>query len=192
MAISVAALNATLTADVSNFQAGLNNATQALSRLSQSATAHAGQTEGALGGISARAVAVGGIVANAVTGAVGALGHLAQGAVGAVASFEQMTAKLTALTAKELVDAGQFKNFDDALGAATEKSKTLLDWTQKLAVASPFGEGDVSAVLGVASAFGFLTQKYQTVKEAQDAGVDRKSTRLNSSHEFVSRMPSSA
>ena len=30
------------------------------------------------------------------------------------------------------------------------------------------------------------------VLESAQAGLDRKSTRLNSSHEFVSRMPSSA
>ena len=30
------------------------------------------------------------------------------------------------------------------------------------------------------------------VKKADEAYMDRKSTRLNSSHEFVSRMPSSA
>ena len=31
-----------------------------------------------------------------------------------------------------------------------------------------------------------------TVLEEEDAEVDRKSTRLNSSHEWISRMPSSA
>ena len=34
--------------------------------------------------------------------------------------------------------------------------------------------------------------KAEVVATVEDCGIDRKSTRLNSSHEFVSRMPSSA
>ena len=39
---------------------------------------------------------------------------------------------------------------------------------------------------------GFVTKKYPDPVEKEETVKDRKSTRLNSSHEFVSRMPSSA
>ena len=38
----------------------------------------------------------------------------------------------------------------------------------------------------------FIKAVDSTIKNFDDGDLDRKSTRLNSSHEFVSRMPSSA
>ncbi len=93
MAINVASLTASLGLDSSQFQSGLNSASGSLSKFSSSAQGHASSVGGAFEGISARAVALGGVVANAVTGAIGALGgafaSLQQGMIGGNAEFER-------------------------------------------------------------------------------------------------------
>ena len=126
---------------------------------------------GGFDSLGARAVAMGNLIASGVEKGIGMLQGLGGQALDAVTSFERMSAQLTALTAKELVDTGKFANFDSALSSAQEKTQDLLKWTQKLAIQSPFGERDISSVMGMASAFGFLTTQYKTTQEAQKAGV---------------------
>ena len=44
----------------------------------------------------------------------------------------------------------------------------------------------------VGAVFSSVASRYDLMNDAMSAGIDRKSTRLNSSHRNTSRMPSSA
>ena len=55
------------------------------------------------------------------------------------------------------------------------------------------GSADLKYVLGVADQLGKILKDYKVIVNKSTVPVgDRKSTRLNSSHEWISRMPSSA
>jgi tape measure domain-containing protein len=246
--------------DVSGVKASADTARQAL-----------GSVEGALGGVSAKSVAVGTIMAQAFTGALGAFKSLAESALGAVAKHERLEQSLTSLVARELmqqstvtetVKVGQQliaatedqikvagkskKSVDDvkfaieghnlslqraqeryaklvASGKATEaqlasaqhaiaaqeraiaklngqlttvpgkaahmvtvyetvtrttldmatakkqaaeRVKELMDWTQKLAILSPFSQDDVAQSFKMALAYGFTSEEAQRLTQA--------------------------
>ena len=80
---------------------------------------------------------------------------------------------------------------DPALGAAVGSVKSL----QARRFRGTYADLMASPMFGPAARF-FLEELYSdtdyTDRDQQFGRIDRKSTRLNSSHEFVSRMPSSA
>ena len=150
---------------------GVRSLESEVQRMVSSVQSAARLAAGVFDGIGVRAVAMGSLIASAVQAGAQGLMQLGQSAAGTIADFEKMSAQFASMGAKEMVNLGQFKSFDEALGTATEKSKELLAWTQALAIKSPFEEGDVSRALSVAQAFGFVATQYKTVAEAQQAGV---------------------
>ncbi len=140
MAINVASLTASLGLDSSQFQSGLNSASGSLSKFSSSAQGHASSVGGAFEGISARAVALGGIMANVATNAIGALGGafgaLKSGMIDGNAEFERYET--------------QFGVLLGSAGAAKDRLKELADF----GASTPFELPEVVRADKILQAFG--------------------------------------
>ena len=74
-------------------------------------------------------------------------------------------------------------NDTKVFGISTDNTPSQKEFATKVNASFPLLSDFANR--GVAKAYGVLMENYGMAK-------DRKSTRLNSSHEFVSRMPSSA
>ena len=73
----------------------------------------------------------------------------------------------------------------------TEERNTMFNWRAALAAFATWG------TLGLVPDTAMAEPAIKAITSTQQAGgevvrIDRKSTRLNSSHEWISRMPSSA
>ena len=140
MAINVASLTASLNLDSSGFQSGLNSASGSLSKMAQSAQTHGAATEGALGGISAKAVALGGVLSSVATGAIGALGSafgsLKSGMIDGNAEFERYQTQFGVL-----------------LGSA-DAAKSRLEDLAKFGASTPFELPEVVRADKILQSFG--------------------------------------
>lgn len=164
-------------ADLSSLGSTARVASTALTMVSEGAraanseAARARDSFGGLEGALTRASAAGHLLASGIQAAAGGIVEAGKSAFDTVANFERMSASMNAMAAKEMLDLGQFDDFDKALASTKNLTQELLDWSQQLAIVSPFGMDDVSSAMSVAQAFGFLATQYKTTQEAQKEGV---------------------
>jgi tape measure domain-containing protein len=91
-------------------------------------------------------------------------GHIAlfvSAGLPAIATYERLALTLESLAARELLNTGAAKDMAEALALSADKGEELLNWTQQLAIHSPFTQEGVADALRMALAYGF------TVEEAQ-------------------------
>jgi len=84
----------------------------------------------------------------------------------AYATYEMLGMSLQTLAARELVNSGQAATMSEALTMASTTSKELLDWTQKLAIESPFTSEGVSQAFRTAMAYGFTVKESKRLTKA--------------------------
>ncbi len=82
------------------------------------------------------------------------------------AQFERLGMSINSLTAKEALQSGQAKTMTDAMAQTSGKAKELVDWIEKLAIQSPFGESDVASTFRLSMAMGFTTKEAQRTTQA--------------------------
>jgi tape measure domain-containing protein len=87
------------------------------------------------------------------------IADLGRQAMDATASWERMGLAMQSMIAREMVNAGQFDNLTDAMGAAIPKSKELLHWLEGLAINSPFDAEGVANTYRMGLTFGFSSDK---------------------------------
>lgn len=104
--------------------------------------------------------------ANLAASAISGFKNLAAEGLQAYTSYERLGMSLQSLTAKELMNAGAAKTMTQAYALAGPKAKELLDWTQKLAIQSPFTQDDVAQAFRMAQAYGFTTDEAQRLTTA--------------------------
>ncbi len=111
-------------------------------------------------------VAGGVIAAQLFTRIASGLQDIAVAAFNAVAEHERLVMTLNTLMAREAMRAGMFPSMQTALAGVTTQTAALVDWTQKLAILSPFGEQDVSQALRVMMQYGMNTTAAKDLTQA--------------------------
>ena len=91
---------------------------------------------------------------------------ISQEALESIASYERLGATLQTLTARELVNTGQALDMASALEMAKDQAKELLDWTQELAIKSPFTQQGVADAFKTALAYNFTTEQAKRLTQA--------------------------
>ena len=88
----------------------------------------------------------------------------------------------------------EFGRIADAITMSLEGSlaRLRLDRVDILHLHNPITETGDASTLSVRQVLGDVVPAFERLRQQGKTRLDRKSTRLNSSHEFVSRMPSSA
>lgn len=150
----------------------------ALGRAQKAVGGFEGQVAKSAGGFGiAQAAAAGfaGFLGSAVLGAIGSavtgFANLGKSAFSVVADYERLSMSLSALTAKEVLNAGAASNMADAMRLAAPLARELLTWVEELAIQSPFDQEGVAAALRTAVAYGFLTTSASSVADAQAKGI---------------------
>jgi len=111
-------------------------------------------------------VAGGMLAASAVQSMIGYTRELASEALTAYANYERLGMALTTLSARELVNTGQYADLNAAMGEASEMAQELLGWVEHLAVKSPFNQSDIAQSFRMALAYNFTTEQAQALTEA--------------------------
>lgn len=96
----------------------------------------------------------------------GGIVNVGRGALQSYIEFERLGTSINALSAKEALLTGQSATMQEALAQTAESSKELLDWIQKLAIASPFRQDDVAQAFRLSMALGFSTDEAQRLTTA--------------------------
>lgn len=145
----------------------LQDVDSSLGRLASSGNS-AGGVMGSFGaGVLGGAVVAGAQLAvGALTSLAGMVGNLASQALDATVSYESMSMSLQSLAAREMVAAGEAASVGDAFESAGGRAAELLEWTQQLAIQSPFSQEGVTAALRMAMNYGFTTEEAQRLTRA--------------------------
>jgi tape measure domain-containing protein len=83
-----------------------------------------------------------------------------------IKQYEQLSLSLQSLSARELVNTGRAQDMTQALKMAIPVTKELLDWTQKLAIESPFRLEEVAQAFRMGMAYGFTTDQSKRLTAA--------------------------
>lgn len=153
MAITAAKLLVQVDANTSKAVEGLRSVENQLRRMA-----------GGSSGI--KDVFAGVLSANLVSSAISGFRNLAAEGLQAFTSYERLGMALQSLTAKEMLNSGAAKTMTQAYAAAGPKAKELLEWTQKLAIESPFTQDDVAQSFRMAQAYGFTTEEAKRLTTA--------------------------
>lgn len=132
---------------------GVDNASGQIKGVS-SALGDMGKIAGGLG----IAAGVGAITAGVI--------DMGRAALDSFAKYEQLSLSLNSLAAKEALLSGQASTMAGAMAATSAKAKELVDWTQKLAIESPFKQEDVAGAFRMSMALGFSTSEAQRLTQA--------------------------
>lgn len=111
-------------------------------------------------------IAGGILTAKAITGIATGLLGAGSAALTSYADFERLGMSLQSLSARELLNSGAAANMADAMAKAAPMAKELQEWTQKLAVQSPFDQAGVADAFRTALAYGFTTKESQRLTQA--------------------------
>lgn len=114
---------------------------------------------------------LGGAVLGVLSSAARGFANLGKSAFSVVADYERLSMSLTALTAKEVLNAGAAKDMAGAMQTAAPLARELLNWVEELAILSPFDQEGVAQALRTAVSYGFLTTAASSVAEAQEKGI---------------------
>lgn len=109
----------------------------------------------------------GGILAAGIFAKLGSeIMSLGRQGIDAIQSYERMSLSLQTLAAREMRNADATLTMEQALKKATGASKELLDWTQKLAIKSPFTQEGVALAFQAQMAYGFTTAEAKRLTQA--------------------------
>jgi tape measure domain-containing protein len=97
----------------------------------------------------------------------------------AVASYERMGVSFEALAASQMLMSGAAEDMNEAYAMTAGIAEELLDWSQQLAINSPFTQEGVAEALRMAMAYGFNTEEAQRLTEAM---IDYTSASGQSEH----------
>jgi len=111
-------------------------------------------------------IAAGILTANLFQNLARGIADLGMQGLEAVGNYERLGQTLQTLAARELLNTGAASDMTSALAMASEKSKELLEWTQQLAIKSPFDQQGVSDAFRTAMAYGFTTKEAQRLTQA--------------------------
>ena len=112
------------------------------------------------------AVAGGNLLAGLAQGGVRLLGDMAREALDATGAYEAMAMSMQSLAGREMLNAGEAENMAEAYDLAAGRATELLDWTQQLAILSPFDQGGVAQAFRTAMAYGFASEEAQRLTQA--------------------------
>lgn len=149
MSIKVAELFVAIGADTKNAEQGFDRVEKGMSALGRVGT-------------TALGTALGGALYKAGQAVLGLGGQ----AVTAYGDFERLGMSLEALVAREALSTGKAKTMGEALAGAGDRAKELLNWTQKLAIESPFTQQGVADAFRLTMAYGFTTKEAQRLTQA--------------------------
>ncbi|MCC7210136.1 MAG: tape measure protein [Anaerolineae bacterium] len=145
----------------------LSDVDNSLNRLASSGSSAGGTMSNFGAGVLGGAVVAGAQLAvGALSSLAGMVGSMAQQALDATISYESMAMSLQSLSAREMVVAGEAASVGDAFEAAGSRAAELLEWTQALAISSPFSQEGVTAALRMAMNYGFTTEEAQRLTQA--------------------------
>jgi tape measure domain-containing protein len=116
---------------------------------------------------------------NLVGDAFRAFTGLAMEGLEAVASYERMGVSFEALAASQMLMSGAAEDMNEAYAMTAGIAEELLDWSQQLAINSPFTQEGVAEALRMAMAYGFNTEEAQRLTEAM---IDYTSASGQSEH----------
>lgn len=146
------------------------------------------KASGVLGGIAsmmknAFSVAIGQTMFEGLRAGINAMQDLGAEALDAYASYERLGLSLQSLVARELRAGDATLDMKEALAQAGPKAQELIEWIQKLAIESPFGEEGVAAAYRQAMAYGFTTNQAKELTQvlidfAAGSGATEDSMRL--------------
>jgi tape measure domain-containing protein len=81
-----------------------------------------------------------------------------QAAVQSYAANERLEKSLQSLVAREKLRAGSVKDMTQAMAQSGVEARKLLEWTQKLAIQSPFSQEGVAQAFKMAQSYGFVSE----------------------------------
>lgn len=84
----------------------------------------------------------------------------------AISQYERLAATMETLVAREILMSGGAENMAEALGMAAGEAEQLLQWTQELAIHSPFTQEGVATAFRTAMAYGFTADEAQRLTQA--------------------------
>lgn len=148
MAIKAAELFVKVGADTREAEAGLSRVDKGVKAIGEVGKASLAKLGGAVIGAGAGLTALGGKALNVYQ------------------NFERMGASLQQLAAKEKLATGEASSMEEALLMTAEAGEELLEWTQKLAIESPFSQEGVNDAFKMAMAYGFNTQEAKRLTQA--------------------------
>lgn len=146
---------------LSNFTSGMNIIKSAIEGITPETTilGRAFTTLGDIAGGFASfvgdvlAFTLGGLLKDAIQGVVSLLGDMISKTIAAGNEFQTLTLRLNGMNLDALIKSGA--SYDRALTQSIEMTKEQLMWTQKLAIATPYDNTDISNVYSLARSYGF-------------------------------------
>lgn len=109
---------------------------------------------------------LGHLIADGITHVLGLLKDLGGEAIQALGEFESLQTSFKTLSLREVLDSQPALSFADAEGVASKQAQDLLEWTQKLAIISPFSEGKVADIFKTAQAYDFTSKQAQILTQS--------------------------
>lgn len=109
---------------------------------------------------------------NIVAGAMNQVQSLIGEAFKAFGDAQATITQFTASISDSLFNSGQFESLAAAEGEAIKQAKELFDWTEKLAILSPFGQDDINRVTRFLQVGGMMGEQMKGLTETiVDAGT---------------------
>jgi tape measure domain-containing protein len=163
--------------------AASGNASAALGNLSGSAS----RAESAFGGFLKASLVMEALkTAGDVMGRVGGmLESVGAAAFNSIRDYESLTLSMQQLTASQILQAGSATNMADALYLAAQPAKELVNWTEQLAIHSPFTSAQIARAIQLAEGFQFVQDEAKRL--TQDL-VDLASTKPGAGQDFMANL----
>lgn len=105
-------------------------------------------------------------IVEGIKSVAGAVKGLATEAFGAVASHERLSLSMESLMAREIKNTQGISDMSRAMELAKKPAAELVNWTEMLAVESPFGQEGVATALRTAMAYGFTADEAKRLTQA--------------------------
>lgn len=106
------------------------------------------------------------LAATAIREAASGFMQLSRDALTAYSNYEMLGQSMRSLAAREMMNAGVAGSMSQALEMAGDKARELLNWTQKLAIESPYTQAGVAATYRQALAYGFTSDQAKRMTQA--------------------------
>ena len=98
-------------------------------------------------------------ISSALDALANAIRNAARAAVEGAVAFQKLSIRFQGLIAQEVIATGHVNDFSRAMRLASGPAKGLLQWMQKLALATPFTRRDITETVAFSTAMGFTTKQ---------------------------------